>query len=190
MLEALKAGRELTAKEKTIHSQGLVGVLKELHDELDAAVLQAYGLAGPIENDALLTHLVALNARRAAEEKTGFIRWLRPEFQNPQAAASASSLLNQELHAQAPLALQADLALNCKIPAGETVSFVPPWPSGLPEQMRAVAQLLAGATGALSVSDIEARFKGKGPWKKGLPRTLDTLAALGRARCEPDGWLA
>jgi hypothetical protein len=44
VLEALREGRELTAKEKVIHSQGLVSVLKDLHDELDAAVLQAYGL--------------------------------------------------------------------------------------------------------------------------------------------------
>lgn len=45
VLEALREGRELTAKEKIIHSQGLVAVLKDLHDELDAAVLQAYLIA-------------------------------------------------------------------------------------------------------------------------------------------------
>ncbi|MBU0893796.1 MAG: class I SAM-dependent DNA methyltransferase, partial [Gammaproteobacteria bacterium] len=44
VLAALREGRALTAKEKTQHSQGLVGVLRELHDELDAAVLAAYGL--------------------------------------------------------------------------------------------------------------------------------------------------
>ena len=31
---------------------------------------------------------------------------------------------------------------------------------------------------------FEASFKGKGPWKKGLPRILETLEALGRARRE------
>ena len=36
---------------------------------------------------------------------------------------------------------------------------------------------------------IEAAFKGKGPWKKkGLPRILETLEALGRARQEGGGW--
>ncbi len=44
VLAALREGRALTAKEKAIHTQGLVGVLRELHDELDAAVLAAYGL--------------------------------------------------------------------------------------------------------------------------------------------------
>ncbi len=43
VLEALRAERELTAKEKTIHTQGLVAVLASLHAELDAAVLSAYG---------------------------------------------------------------------------------------------------------------------------------------------------
>ena len=34
-------------------------------------------------DEALLERLVALNTERAAEEKRGHIRWLRPEFQIP-----------------------------------------------------------------------------------------------------------
>ncbi|MGY6554106.1 MAG: hypothetical protein ACXIUM_06250 [Wenzhouxiangella sp.] len=33
----------LNAKEKEIHEQGLVAVLRELHDDLDRAVFRAYG---------------------------------------------------------------------------------------------------------------------------------------------------
>ena len=98
--------RPLTEKEKTIHTQGLVSVLKDLHDELDAAVLQAYGLEPGLNTDDLLTHLVTLNARRAAEEQTGHIRWLRPEFQNP---AASKTLQNQELLAPAQQGLQAEI---------------------------------------------------------------------------------
>ena len=54
--------------------------------------------------------------------------------------------------------------------------------------MRAVAQLLAASPAPLPLPAIEAGFKGKGPWKKGLPRILDTLEALGRARREGAGW--
>ncbi len=85
----------LTAKEKQIHTQALVGVLKDLHDELDAAVAQAYGwedlqnMQGAPATDELLTRLVALNAKRAAEEKQGQVRWLRPEFQNPAVKATS-----------------------------------------------------------------------------------------------------
>jgi hypothetical protein len=54
--------------------------------------------------------------------------------------------------------------------------------------VRAVAQLLAASPTPLPLPAIEAGFKGKGPWKKGLPRILDTLEALGRARREGAGW--
>lgn len=37
----------------------------------------------------LLTRLVALNAQRALEEAQGHIRWLRPDYQNPQASVGA-----------------------------------------------------------------------------------------------------
>lgn len=63
-----------------------------------------------------------------------------------------------------------------------------PWPPTLPEQVRAVAQLLGASPAPLPLPAIEASFKGKGPWKKGLPRILDTLEALGRARQEGGGW--
>ena len=58
------------------------------------------------------------------------------------------------------------------------------WPGTLPAQVSAIAQLLANAAAAMSLLDIEASFKGHGPWKKGLPRILETLEALGRARQE------
>jgi hypothetical protein len=45
-----------------------------------------------------------------------------------------------------------------------------------------VAHVLANATSPLKLADIEARFKGKGAWKKSLPTLLQTLEALGRAQ--------
>ena len=76
----------LNAKEKLIHEKGLVAVLKSLHDDLDAAVLDAYGWHDLIGQAAivaaLLERLVLLNSARRAEEAQGHIRWLRPEFQN------------------------------------------------------------------------------------------------------------
>ena len=188
VIEALKEGRPLTPKEKQIHTSGLVGVLKELHDELDTAVLHAYGLHASATIDDILTHLVALNAERATQEATGTIRWLRSAFQNPQhaLAPSSTSLSNKELLAHAPRGLQVDLALNSAPEAtASTVTASPaqlPWPSTLPEQVRAVAHVLSSATRALPLADLEARFTGKGAWKKSLPTLLQTLEALGRAQ--------
>lgn len=43
VLEKLRVGEPLTEKERETHGQGLVSVLRELHDALDGAVLAAYG---------------------------------------------------------------------------------------------------------------------------------------------------
>ena len=48
--------------------------------------------------------------------------------------------------------------------------------------MRAVADALATSPIPLTLPALEARFKGRGPWKKGLPTLLQTLEALGRAQ--------
>jgi hypothetical protein len=41
VLEKLRRGEPVTSKDKLIHEQGLVSVLRQLHDDLDAAVLAA-----------------------------------------------------------------------------------------------------------------------------------------------------
>jgi hypothetical protein len=81
VLEKLRSGEALTDKERKIHDDGLVSVLKKIHDDLDAAVFDAYGWPATLTDDEILERLVALNHERAAEEKRGLIRWLRPEFQ-------------------------------------------------------------------------------------------------------------
>ncbi len=178
VLAALREGRALTAKEKTQHTQGLVGVLRELHDELDTAVLAAYGLPATATTDDILAHLVQLNTQRAAEEAQGRVRWLRPAFQNPQ-----NSLQKQELLPQDEQAPEADLDSEKPLSKPEqTKPAQHPWPPTLPEQVRAVADALAASPFPLTLPAIEAHFKGRGPWKKGLPTLLQTLEALGRAQ--------
>ena len=185
VLAALREGRALTAKEKTIHTHGLVGVLRELHDELDAAVLAAYGLPEAASTDDILTHLVQLNTQRAAEEAQGRVRWLRPEFQNPQETVQKS-----ELPAQEQQALGGDFVSEKSLskpeqsepPAPRTPTVQHPWPATLPEQVRAVAEALARSPAPLTLPALEQCFKGRGPWKKGLPTLLQTLEALGRAQ--------
>jgi len=178
VLAALREGRALTAKEQAIHTQGLVGVLRELHDELDTSVLAAYGLPADAGTDDILAHLVQLNTQRAAEEAQGRVRWLRPAFQNPQNLLQKQELLPQE--DQAP---EADFDSEKSLSKQEQ-SKPPqqPWPAQLPDQVRAVAAVLAASPAPLQLPAIEARFKGRGPWKKGLPTLLQTLEALGRAQ--------
>ncbi len=200
VLTALKEGRALTAKEQTIHTQGLVAVLRSLHDELDAAVLAAYDLPEQINTDALLEALVQLNARRAAEEAAGRIRWLRPAFQDPaQRHASSSDLLpNKEQSIKHTSVQQADLDLEMQDAApsirnsSTTAGGISqqPWPAELSTQILAVAAVLSSAQQALSLNEIEARFKGRGAWKTSLPRILETLTALGKAQLDGASWRA
>ena len=43
VLEKLGKNQGLTAKDRVIHEQGLVSVLRQIHDDLDSAVADAYG---------------------------------------------------------------------------------------------------------------------------------------------------
>lgn len=167
-------------------------MLRSLHDELDAAVLQAYGWADlqaaladhraaaaearSAAVETLLERLVALNAKRAAEEAAGTVRWLRPEFQTrAQAAPSAG----QGAQAEIDVAAEAEDAPPAP-PAAPPAKR--PWPAGLPEQIKAVAELLSASPQPLALAELEARFQARGRWRERLPTILDTLAALGRAR--------
>ncbi len=201
VLEKLKSGEPLSAKEKITHEQGLATVLKQLHDELDLAVLAAYGwsdLAPLMQivngndrsrprddarrqlDETLLDRLVALNAERAAEEQRGLIRWLRPDFQNPQGKTAKPEPKQQEME------LGADEDAATPAIAAERQ----PWPKELPAQVKAVAALLTASANPLTEPAIAARFTGRGPWKKRLPMILDMLVTLGRVRQTPQGYRA
>ncbi len=177
VLEKLKVGAPRTAKEEVIYQKGLVAVLKSLHEDLDAAVLDAYGWTDGPSDEQILERLVRLNAERAAEEAQGHVRWLRPEFQNPQSATQAglgvSQMTTGDDH-EKPATRQAPPA---------------PWPKTLPEQIAALADALSAQP--QSEAELAARFAGKGRWQARLPELLATLATLGRARRLEDGrWVA
>ena len=143
--------KPLNAKEKTIYEQGLVGILKQLHDELDAAVAEAYGwqdlygseISDP--NDEILTRLVALSAERAAEEAKGTVRWLRPEYQN----AGAGARGKQEM-------LDVDLA-----PAPAPAPGLKAWPDELPAQAAALTEVLASLNAPASVEEDRCALRGQ-----------------------------
>ena len=183
VLEKLRSGEPLTAKEKVIHEHGLVGVLKSLHDELDAAVLLAYGWADltlPADTDTLLVRLVELNTKRAAEEAAGTVRWLRPEFQ--QGGQGEQVAMEAEAEAEAP---EDDAQPKpTKVAVAQR-----PWPTGVTEQIKTVAEVLAAAGRSLDLDGVAEHFSGRGRWRDRLPTLLDTLVALGRARVADGRWV-
>ena len=187
VLEKLRSGAALTAKEKVIHEHGLVGVLKSLHDELDAAVLAAYGwsdLTLPADTDTLLQRLVALNAQRSAEEAAGTVRWLRPAFQ--QGRGEQVTLIADGAALEADGA-ETEVEDDAAASASAAPVVVRPWPAGLPEQIKSVAEVLAQAGRGLNLEELAAHFQGRGRWRERLPTLLDTLLALGRLRQTAQG---
>ncbi|MBP6809266.1 MAG: class I SAM-dependent DNA methyltransferase, partial [Chromatiaceae bacterium] len=182
VLEQLRRGEPLSPKERTIHEQGLVSVLRQLHDELDAAILSAYGwsdltptllAAAPGSEpaaetaEAILQRLVTLNTERAAEERRGLIRWLRPEFQHPAGTAN----------------IQAEAKMTATTPTASGPK--PNWPKSLPEQFQALRAVLALHPGPATASDLAQGFT-RAPRAK-LAELLETLATLGHARRLEDG---
>ncbi|WP_454598200.1 class I SAM-dependent DNA methyltransferase [Qipengyuania sp. SM2507] len=81
-------GEPLSDKDQRRATAARAGIVNRLHEQLDAAVADAYGWGeewrkaalGPTE---IVARLVALNHARAAEEARGNIRWLRPDYQIP-----------------------------------------------------------------------------------------------------------
>lgn len=86
VLVKLRSREALTDKDRVIHDQGLVSVLRQLDDDHDAAVFAAYGWEPTLTDEEILATVVALNAERSEEERKGTVRWLWPEFQNPKGA--------------------------------------------------------------------------------------------------------
>jgi len=194
--EKLRKEEALNEKEREINQQGLVSTLRELHDELDRQVFEAYGwqdlakaLVGkggattplPEKSDEqaqseeeLLSRLVALNHERAAEEKSGKIRWLRPDYQNPDAKQA-------DKPEQANMAL-ADTSSKEKITVTKTTAKAT-WPKVLSEQVAAVVDLLETPATCEQIAD---NFKRK-PIKQVLP-VLEALEALGRAQSSGEIW--
>lgn len=165
VLEKLRSGEPLTDKEKTIHQQGLVSVLKQIHDDLDAAVFDAYGWPADLTDEQILEKLVALNAERAEEEKTGLVRWLRPDFQNPAGARPATQ------QALAGTAASEEEETEAPPPTAK------PWPKKIAEQIVAVRDCVTDNARAWSLDDLSAAFS-KAPPEE-IEIILDSLAGLG-----------
>lgn len=167
VLEKLRAGEVIEGRDKEIHEQGLVSLLKDIHDRIDAAVADAYGWPVDLSEEETLHRLVALNKERAAEEAQGHIRWLRPDYQNPE-GKTAEAKGEQTAMDVGP----ADKAAKA------------PWPKTLPDQIAAVREALE-EMGEASPEQIARRFA-RARTKTVLP-LLDSLAALGQAEIVEDG---
>ncbi|UXX82217.1 class I SAM-dependent DNA methyltransferase [Roseovarius pelagicus] len=160
VLEKRRAGDVIEGKDKQIYDDGLIGLLADIHDRIDAAVADAYGWPADLSDDDILHRLVALNHERAMEEARGHIRWLRPDYQNPDGKS-------------ADIRQQGEMEVGIIDKAAK-----PAWPKSPPEQVAAVRDALADM-GAANPDQLARTFK-RGRAASVLP-LLESLTALGLA---------
>ncbi|TKC99643.1 class I SAM-dependent DNA methyltransferase [Polyangium fumosum] len=162
VVDKLRAGAELSKLEREVHQLAACGTLRDLHDELDRLVAEAYGWQWPEQPAEILTRLVALHDRRVEEERAGTVRWLRPDYQKPRFAKGAG----------ADLIAPDDDAADTAAPA------LAPWPSDAIGQITALRALVTAAP--ITVDEAARRFAGAR--RDIVARHLETLAILGEVQ--------
>jgi hypothetical protein len=171
VLEELRKGvkpDDLDDKHRRIFDDGLVLILKELHDKLDVAVAEAYGWPADLADDEILGRLVALNKERAADEKRGQVAWLRPDYQIPRFGKDLDRQAASEQGAQ--VAAELDVVAKAHKPA---------FPTSAVEQTAAVFAALASASAPLDVAALAARFRKARNTERKIADVLAALTRLG-----------
>jgi len=163
----------LTPDEERIKDEGLILILKELHERLDRLVFQAYGWPDTLTDEEILERLVALNAERAREEAAGHVRWLRPDYQIPRFAKGAAAKTEE-------------FDLGANVVAIDRA--LPDFPKDRHEDSLAVEHALLSAGRPMDAAALARGFKRGG--KRIEPRieqALMTLVRYGRITMTPDG---
>ncbi|MBB5535046.1 class I SAM-dependent DNA methyltransferase [Rhizobium giardinii] len=167
VLEKLRAGETIEGKDKAIYDDGLVGILKDIHDRIDVAVAGAYNWPVDLSDEEILFRLVALNKEQSEAEAAGHIRWLRPAYQNPEGKRSEAKARQAELDVGIATKLEKEL-----------------WPKALPEQITAVREILEDV-GEATPEQIARRFQRVRT--STVEPILASLAALGQAGIGENG---
>ena len=149
VLEMLRAGTQptdLDEADRRIFDDGLVLIIKELHDKLNVAVADAYGWPADLADDDILARLVALNKARVKEEARGKVQWLRPEYQIPRFGSDKERAEQIEATLITP----------------EATTQKPSFPADDLGQTAAVMAALADATSGIDATTLAASFKKTG----------------------------
>lgn len=168
VLERLRAGArpaDLDPKERRIFDDGLVLILKELHDRLDVAVAEAYGWPADLPEEEVLARLVALNRERAKEEARGLVRWLRPEYQIPRFGSAREK------------AEQIEADLGAPVEAGKAAKVL--FPTADIGQTGLVIRTLIDADRSLDAAAIAAHFKQGQKIRPAVASVLTSLHRMG-----------
>ena len=163
--------RHKTARHKTQDAR------KEREENYQRSAEHSSLVSSVLPSSVLLTRLVALNHERAAEEKRGLIRWLRPDYQNKTAETSDGhrpTLQQTTLPGTEAPAPKSSIE-NLQSPIGNL-----PWPNRLPDQVTLIRQLLTTDPTA-TPEQLSNRFGRKNAKRtEQIEGILETLRGLGR----------
>jgi hypothetical protein len=174
IVEKLRTGDALSAREREVHKLAACGTLRELHDRLDALVAGAYGWSWPEPAAVILERLVALHDARIDEEQRGTARWIRPAYQQPRVQPDET----------AP-ALGLIVETGDDVVSAESSNSATPavWPPDAVGQITALRQFVA--TTARTVDDAARHFAGAP--RQIVQRHLETLDLLGEVMRDAEG---
>lgn len=166
----VRGGASLNAKSLDVRDRGQVLILKELHEKIDAKVVEAYGWAADLSEDQILDHLVALNAERASGERRGVTQWLRTNYQ---------------VDAVGPLAHRADRVQMIEVGEGRRLRRI--FPDDGKAQAGEIIELLSRSKRPLTPIQIASQFRDHEQVASDVEDVLRSLARLGEAETFDDG---
>ena len=167
VVASLRAGKELSRRQRHVHEIAACRVLLELHESLDCEVAGAYGWQWPLSENELLSRLVKLHDARVGEEESGKVRWLRPDYQIPRFGEAVG---------EAP-----ELKFEKTSEATEEAKLK--WPTKTVDQIVAIQESLLHGPGNLE--EVAKRFHGTR--RSVAQRHLETLVMMGEVRQFEDG---
>lgn len=170
VVDKLRTRAELTKAERAVHELAACGTLRDLHDELDRLVAEAYEWPWPLPPPDILTRLVELHDRRVEAERAGTVRWLRPEYQAPRFGKGVRESVQEQLPGD-------------DVPGEVVATSLAPWPSDAVGQITALRALATASP--ISVGEAVKRFMGAR--RDLVARHLETLAILGEVRGTGEG---
>ena len=171
--DKIRAGLPLTPGEEDVRDRGLVLILGEHHDAIDAAVAAAYGWPVDAGAEDVLSRLVALNRERWSEEARGTVRWLRPDYQRPRFGEGGG--MGEQVEAAELLSLPTAAA------------GLPAFPTQPVERVAAVLAVLARGGAPLDAEAIAMQFRQGLKVRPAIRAVLVSLARVGEVSTADGG---
>lgn len=160
--------------EQDQRQRGLIDLISELHNRIDAAVADAYGWPHDLSDEQIVTRLVALNAERHAEEKAGKVRWLRPDYQIARAGVPQLPVRGKAEQIEALLPIE-----KARKPAFPR--------EAIGQTAAVIADLRSGS--AISAAEIARRYSQGKRVERRIEATLEALERLGHVVRDGDRFL-